>query len=483
MRDIQAVQVGESADTIPGTPFVDSTPPRPDPLRALYADDAFRALYDFVHGAPPPDWDNLAHIERFARAARFVLAGTPLSAPRGSAPPEEAAPLLARAALPQQRRAVAHLLWLLLPPPQRARAHLPLPDDIARRADDDFALQEGDAPRVAPSLTSFLGRDDLLARLLRPGARVLAPRHACPGAAHGACFVGVIDEVKDGVAKLHVERDGVDVDVRFGVDGKPLLSVDGRAQPIKLPFDELAGWLLAAGPDARGLDLRDADDRALLLVWAHLLRQRALAGRSVFAWLESAGKDTSRALRIAIVDQAIRAAVEAVGTFSLDPLCTRFSLNTADGAWVQEASAWLEDCGCGAALAGVRHEILWADLFLEPGFSGGRLSAVTAGCAFARLATSVLAPLGVLPLSGLKDGSGAVVLQRILPDDDDGNPALAPARLIDFAGGAQDVPLVDAWRSGRGQALPEPKGNPRHDVQQMPAWFSFFLEAIGERSA
>jgi hypothetical protein len=496
----------EETDTIPGTPFIESTPPRPDPLRELYDDADFRTLYTYVHEQKrfleDKAWDNLAHVERFARAARFIAKGIALEAPPSTLPtpvtassPPRQLTLLERFTHAQQRRAMTHLLWMLLPVSSRKTPHLPLPQDIARRADNGFALQYGDVPCISQAFSAFLGRDDVLPRAIRPGVMLLAPRHACPGAAKGTCVAVVVDNIANDVARVHVPAGIVGnaerIDVRLGPDGKPLRAVDGRMEPITLALDQLAAWLLGAGPDARGLDLRSVDDRSLLLVWSQLLRERVVEGKTVFQWLETTREDTPRAIRIAVVDEAIRAAIDAVSTFTIDPVDTRFVFRVEenDGGWTQRAAAWLDDVGLfrdifpASGLAPGQREMVWADAFLVDGYAAGRLSSVSAGRAFARLATSVLAPLGVLPLSGLKDGSGAVVLQRLLPDDDDGNIIIAPPRIVSFEMGARDALLFDAWKDSFGTALPEPKGNPRHDVQQMPAWLAFFLEAVGENAS
>jgi hypothetical protein len=98
----------------------------------------------------------------------------------------------------------------------------------------------------------------------------------------------------------------------------------------------------------------------------------------------------------------------------------------------------------------------------------------------------LLAPLGVLPCAGMKDGSGDVLLHVIAPDGSVQRKvasfASAPAR--DGAPtGATLRPLADAWRDGAARALPDPRGAPQHDLQAMPAWVAFFFEALAGEPA
>ncbi len=495
------------ADTVPGAPAL---------MAALDDDDRFRRLVALAEEAraflAPRAWDKLAHVERFAQAAAAANELVP-SYPA-----------------PAQRRRLAHLLYPLLPAPARTRAFGPLPDDVAARG-PAFAIEGGDVPKVAPSYSAFLADPAALSRIVRPGAVLLAPRSVCPGAARGACVTLVVDVAPpkrpsrvparasaapqlavddepgavfdvDGVATVrgHIELAprGDDaargrIDVRLGPDGKPLLGVDGTPQPITAPLDTLAGWLFSAGPDARGLDLRSEDDRALLLTWARALRSLEVRGRSAFAWLEDNG--TPPDVRVDVVGAAVRAAVDAVARHALDPVACRITLrpDDGDGAWQARAAAALDETdmfrdvvtrASGPVVSasappedtgGTVRDIVWADAVLPPGFAAGRLSAVAAGRAFARLATSMLAPLGVLPLSGLKDGSGFVVLQRLVPDGD----GLRIERSLAFPAGGELRALDDAWQDGLGLALPDPKGAPRHDISAMPAWLAFFLEGLG----
>ncbi|MBI1945325.1 MAG: hypothetical protein HYS27_06500 [Deltaproteobacteria bacterium] len=446
----------DAADaTIPGSPASAIG------LAALYDDADFTALVARVDDAKRalPDWDQLAHVLAFASAA------------------EHASELLARFRGAPERRALAHLLWQLLPSPMRGRAFVPLPDEISRRAEDGFALVPGDVPRVAASWVAFLGDVELVPRALRAGSLVLVPRSQ-----------GRAPHPKAPAALVAVERlEGGLVHARALDDGE---------EPVRpTALDIVTAWVLSAGPDARGLDLRSADDRALLLTWAQRLREQSVDGRSAFAWLQDG--NAPAAVKVRVVDAALTAAVEAVGTFTLDPVACRFSLTAVDdavdgaGGWQARAAARLREVMLSdgplvrelvarAVASTPTAELLWADAVLpESGFAAGRLTALGASRAFARLATSVLAPLGVLPLSGFKDGAGAVLVQRLV-EDGSGAPSLAPPRLISFGASVINEPLVDAWRAGRGVFLPDPKGGPRHDLAAMPAWLALFLEGIDE---
>ena len=482
------------------------TPSAP-PLPRLHDDGRFRALLQQASSSraylADRAWDNLAHLEHFARAAAA------------------AGPLLHDYRAPTDRRAVAHGLFPLLPVGSRKRAFEPLDDAVAARA-PDFRIHAGDVPRIAPVYSAFLARPDLVDHVVQAGAGpFLVPKSVCPATSRGTVTAIVVDEVisalSGDVVRAHVplawfparghdgapgstaeSADDARLDVRTGPDGKPLLTVDGKAQPILVAKDVVTAWMFGAGPDARGLDLREPNDRALLLAWAHALRNVEVRGRSAFAWLEDGGAPLD--VRVDVVGAAVTAACSVIARHTLDPIGCRISLRRdgGDGDWQRRAGATLDEVGLFRDVhardgAGVgERDIVWADAALDTGFASGRLSAVAAGRAFARLATSALASLGVLPLSGLKDGSGAVVLQRLVPlthaDASSSAPSspspravrLDPPILVSFGG--DDVPrsraLVDAWTSGEGSALPEPRGAARHDVAAMPAWFAFFQEQL-----
>lgn len=482
----------------------DTTPGGPAPL--VEDDEDFRALVDHVATAraflAPRAWDNLAHIERFVVGAAL------------------ASRVMGRFDDALTRRTLVERLWPLLPAAMRARPFAPLPRVVAERG-PTFSLQPGDVPHIAPAYSAFLADLDVEQLFVAPRSPdtppFLAPRSICPGAARGACAAVFLEErisaiptslpptaampgVTSATWKCAALRDGVKVRVRIGPDGQPMRTVDGREEALTLTTDVLAAWLLSAGPDARGLDLRSDDDRALLLAWAHALRERLVADprgatrKSAFAWLED--EHAPAHVRALVVDEAIACAIDAVARFAMDPLSTRFVLrgSDGDGGWTRRAAAALDACALfhdvtrrgpvpsatSATSASDDHarDIVWLDALLRPGFASGRLTALSAGRAFARLATSVLAPLGVLPSSGLRDGSGAVLLQRLV--DTETGVDRAPPRLVSFTGdGALDESLFDqAWPQGRGQALPDPKGAPRHDVTAMPAWLAFFLEGL-----
>jgi hypothetical protein len=312
---------------------------------------------------------------------------------------------------------------------------------------------------------------------------VLAPKALCPYAARGQALWLVIDAVDGDVVRGRAQlADGSFVDLRKSADGAPILSVDGKEQPIEAKRDALLAILLNAGPDARGLDLRFSDDRCVLLAYTALLRARGL-----FQSLERADALAHEA-RLQLVRDCTRAAFDAVSSFSLDPLACAVALtrHERDLGWPERAWDMLmatqavRDVPPREPRVAFARTGVWLDAVVPPGFSAGRMSAVAAGRAFARLVTSVLAPLGVLPCSGLKDGSGAVLLQTLAPTQsgvEPPSPALVAVELATFGPTPTLEPLDDAWRNGRGLALPEPRGQPQHDLSAMPSFLAFFLEA------
>jgi hypothetical protein len=242
--------------------------------------------------------------------------------------------------------------------------------------------------------------------------------------------------------------------------------------------------LLSTGPQARGLDLRAEDDRALLLTFAHKLRTTTHVDRSLFSWLED--NETSRTDAIDVVTAVVEAAVHAVADHVLVPTLARFTLWPDTELWQAQAAGLLDATrACRELLLrvplslgdkGSAREFVWTSSVAEGfGYLRGHLTDVGAGRAFARLARSFLAPLGALPLTSLRDGRGTVVMQRLLPDDDDGVVQLGPARAITLGEGALDESLPLAWAHGRALSLPEPKGCPRHDVVHLPEWLAHFL--------
>ena len=498
-------------DTLPSAPALEVDDDDELALLVAHVEDAKAFLKSRA-------WDNLAHVERFAAGAAIAVR------------------ILARFDDDATRRRLVALLWPLLPQAVKSVAHAPfdLPSSVDVRA-PMFAIRSGDVPRISSSYSAFLSPTvppvgtrarDLFDDLFRVGAGpFLVPRALCPGAARGACTAVTLVEklpstgtpsitslppvARDGrldgrapatwrcvIARGAMGLDGDDLTVRIGADGQPLRGVDGREEPITVSEDVLAAWLFSAGPDARGLDLRSEDDRALLLLWSHALHTVFPEGEgtSAFAWLER--DDAPASVRVRVVEHAIVCAIQAVARFSLDPLACRITLRSSegDGGWTERAAAALDACAqqgvqlhdvvsratprepsslpahaspvsAERSAAGAR-DVVWLDAFLRPGLVGGRLTPLAAGRAFARLATSVLAPLGVLPLSGCKDGSGAVLLQRLvepmLPDGE--LVERAPPRLVSFDavshGRAHDELLVHAWSAGRGPRAPRTQGRP-----------------------
>ncbi len=446
--------------------------------------DDFRALKVFVASVQLPAWDNLAHVDALARALRFVRGKEPFDAPFVEGAPAIAAhpdALLARATGAVQRRCLVEALLKLLPAATRERlgaVSLRLPVEVAVRETDGFALRAGDVPTVAAALSAHL--TDAVSQIVVPGAVLLASKNLCPPAARGHVVCARVVAVHGDVAHLEVAlHDGTWSALRLAPDGQPVRFSDGKPQPITCSVDALLGYVLGAGPDARGLDLRSIDDRALLLRYAHALRTRG-----VFYALRDVDSGSSAADKNALVQTCVHAAVDAINC-ALDPLSSAVVLASHDGDQGWPARAWAllraTDCVRDAPLrdspAGFVKHAVWADALLSPGFAGGRLSALAAGRAFARLCTSMLAPLGVLPCSGMKDGSGDVVLHTLRFADDDDARALAPVQVVQFGAAARirNLSVGDAaalW-------MADPRMAPRHEIAALGAWLEFFVAAIG----
>src|SRR5690606_26163641 len=142
----------------------------------------------------------------------------------------------------------------------------------------------------------------------------------------GAAFVArVVDEARvDGKAGVTltaepcVSAQGDDGHGhRLLPDGRPQRGVDGKPLPLAAPVELLSSWLFAAGPDARGLDLRQPDERCLLLTFSHRLKTTQHAGHSLWRWLEGARPERGDQ---AIVEAVVRAAHDVIAVHSIDPL-------------------------------------------------------------------------------------------------------------------------------------------------------------------
>jgi hypothetical protein len=409
-----------------------------------------------------PAWDNLQWIEAFARAA------------------ETAREVLRTSTHPIERRVVGARLLRLMPRSLLPAEHadrtvtLSLPDSVLARADDDFALSADDVPRVHPSWTAHLTRPGLLDDVLKPGRHewVLAPRSFSPKDAIGsAMLVRVIGESGD-LLQLEIKNPG-------GHTSRRRRTSDGRdAGPAELKREVLRAWLRHGGPGGRGLDLRRADDRCLLLTWQETLRERRLDGLLA----RTAPEDPER--RAAVVAAVIDAAIDAVAFAALDPLACRFVF-PRDAAWVEPAITRLQGLGLGMELMPLSattptREVVWLDAVVDAGFVGGAMSDVAQARAFARLAVSVLSPLGVLPLVGARCGRGVVLT---LLEEDQRGPRQRGPLWVEPAAEPAIGPLHEAWARGHGRLLPAPAADTAHDVAALPVFLQAFADAIADHAA
>jgi len=312
--------------------------------RARAAADAVDVVVDDAR-ASIPAWDNLAFISAFCRAA------------------ERAREALATSTHAVERRMVGRRLLRLVPlallpePLRERRALLTLPDVVAARADDDFALRPDDAPRVHPSWTAFLTRATIADDVQEPGRHewLLAPRSFSPkDAAGSAMLVRVIgdaversgsDSVVPSAARGALKQ--VEIKNPGGHTSRRRRTSDGKdAGPAELRADVLSSWLRHAGPSARGLDLRRAEDRCLLLNYNAVVRERRLDALLT----RPAPEDGER--RAAVVAALIDAAIDVLALSALDPLACRFVFpgDEAQAAWVEQAITMITALGVGAEL-------------------------------------------------------------------------------------------------------------------------------------
>lgn len=420
----------------------------------LVVDDAHASI---------PGWDNLAFVSAFARAA------------------ERAREVLRTSTHAVERRLVAARLLRLVPPAllpvgQRDRAvALSLPDAVLARADDDFALRAADdVHHLHPSWLAFLSRPGLVDDVLRPGRHewLLAPRSLSPLHAVGSnVLVRVVDDVASDKALLAVEILAPD-----GSVSRRRLTSDGRdAGPAEVRADVLVSWLRHGGTTSRGLDLRRPEDRCLLLTFRETLRERRLD----VLLARAAGDDADR--RAAVVAAVVDAAADAVAFSALDPLACRFVFPVGDAhPWVDKAVGMLTSLGLAAevtprVVGDPTREIVWLDAVVDSGFIGGAMSAVAQARAFARLAVSVLAPLGALALVGARGGDGVVV--TLLDEDARGARQRGPL-WVSPAASTPVVPLAEAWARGAGRLLPTPTADTAHELAALPAWWQGFADAV-----
>lgn len=423
------------------------------------ADDARKSI---------PGWDNLAYVNAFTDAA------------------ERAREVLRTSTHPVERRLVGARLLRLMPlalVPEAFRQRtvtLSLPDAVASRADNDFALNQDDTPRVHPSWTASLLTPGLTNAVLEPGRHewLLAPRSFSPKDATGsAMLVRVIGKragEADELCQLEIKNPG-------GHTSRRRRTSDGKdAGPAELRADVLKSWLVHGGLSCRGLDLRRADDRCLWLTYQETLRERRLD--TLLA--RPAGDDGER--RADIISAVLDAAIDAVTFSALDPLACRFVFPaTSEAPWVEMAIKRLSDVGLGAEVMPLRpqsptRELVWLDAIVDGGFVGGAMSDVAQARALSRLIVTALSPLGVLPMVGARCGRGVVL--TIIDDDRRGPRQRGPL----WAEPAAETPLMslsDAWARGLGRHLPAPSVDTAHDIASLPAFLEAFADVVGGREA
>jgi hypothetical protein len=284
-------------------------------------------------------------------------------------------------------------------------------------------------------------------------------------------LVRVIGE-SGGLLQLEIKNPG-------GHTSRRRRTSDGKdAGPAELKREVLLSWLRHGGPGGRGLDLRRADDRCLLLTYQETLRERRLD----VLLARHAGDDPER--RAAVIAAVIDAAVDAVAFAALDPLACRFVF-PAEATWAEPGITRLRSLGLGMELMPLQattptRDVVWLDGIVDAGFVGGAMSDVAQARAFARLAVSVLSPLGVLPLVGARCGRGVVL--TILDDDQRGARQRGPLWVEPGAEPAI-APIQEAWARGHGRLLPAPSSDTAHDVASLPAFLEAFADAIADRAA
>lgn len=381
------------ADALSVVPPTPPAAPSAPSIQRLYDDKAFQSLYGFVMGrleqvaSGQRSWDKLWQVKGFVEASQFVLQGTALP----GQPSVDEPPLFQRFTGAQERRALCHLLLLLMPEETRTERPMqrdgsraapqslfePFPDAVIARADEGFALRAGDLPKVAPVFTAPLGTPALIDSVFRRGQQgtFLASKSFCPGAmvqdrkdihptgtdkrqqsghTGDPIFVKIDDVIEvDGrkMAKVHVpaqhkqwmgDHGGTvqghqvlgQIDHVIDVHGQPVLGADGKPQDILIPVDHLADYLFdpGRGTGAGGLDLTRSEDRAIALCYGAELKQRYLTDstgttRSLFDWLEQASATTPPEDLTRIKREVRDAAWQAVAKHACHPRRTHFKID------------------------------------------------------------------------------------------------------------------------------------------------------------
>lgn len=382
------------ADALSSVPADGATVSSVSPsIQRLHDDPDFKALYDFSIGRMQQmqnenrGWDTFWQVQGFAQAAQFVLRGQALP----GVPVTNAKPLFERFDGPQERRAMCHLLMLMMPESERTERPLlrggargaaqslfePFPNDIVVRADQNYPLQKGDIPNLSPVFTEHLRDPNLLDKIFKPGQRgtFLASKKYCPGAflqdrkdiypagtdkkaqaGHEGdpIFVKIDDVITQNgkkYARVHVDpqvkqwmgpHGGTErgqevmgtIHVVQDVNGAPVLGPDGKPQDILIPVDHLADYLLDPGEGfgAKGLDLSQPEDRVIALCYSHELKNRYLTDsrgqtQSLFHWLERADHNTSPHDLDRIRQEVRDAAWHSVAKYACHPRRTHFKID------------------------------------------------------------------------------------------------------------------------------------------------------------
>lgn len=303
----------------------------PRQIESLYQHPQFKEVYTFVMRnvgdieRNGQQWDVLKQVKLFTEAFQMV----------------KKFDLEKQFTSPQEKRALAHLLLLLMPESMRTERPMgpdgtrmpaqllfnPFPNEIITRSYNDFAINKGDLPTIASAWNQHLqhpvnGRAVVSEKIFAKGQEgtFLIDKKYCPGAflqdradinpasmpktqqvGHEgqALFVKIKDIVEVNGKKMvqvyvpeqhryHMGNDGNcyrgeqvlgKIESVVGKDGKPILDKNGKEQPILVPMEHMEAYLFdrGTGSGVRGLNLDKAEDRAIALTFSHELKQKRYA--------------------------------------------------------------------------------------------------------------------------------------------------------------------------------------------------------------